>query len=237
MRCKIYPIEGANNVRDLGGYPGGCGKPVSMRRFIRGDSMSGLSESGRRAVRDLGVDCIVDLRSTMEVRTMPGSLMAAEGIAYRHIPMLDYIQSSIVNGTLDIFPESLEEMYTGLLDNAQDAFSQAFEVFADPGYSCVLFHCTAGKDRTGLTAMLLLGLAGVADDLIVEDYAWSEHLVPPTQIKNDSRLPRYLFESKPETMRAAIRHLKCAYGGITAYLRQIGVGQKQLELIRNKLFR
>ena len=136
-----------------------------------------------------------------------------------------------------MFPESMEEMYIGLLEKDQAQFREIFTLFANPKYKTMLFHCTAGKDRTGLTAMLLLGLAGVNNETIIEDYAWSQHLGPPILVEgNLSKLPQYLFESQPETMRAAIDYLEKKHGSIRAYLSHIGVDSNQMRIILEKLF-
>lgn len=222
----LLEVEGAKNVRDIGGYTGTGGRAVNKRRFIRAGGMHGLTAAGVQAVRDLGVGCVVDLRSRMEVERMPDTLREDSRIAYRHIPMLDYIQSNIssadnVADFISSFPDSMADMYVGLLENAKGSFLEVFRVFADPAFETVVFHCTAGKDRTGLTAMLLLGLAGVSHEKIVEDYSYSDTFFRARP--EEAHLPRYLFESAPATMETAIGHLVGNYGGIVPYLEHIGV--------------
>lgn len=231
MRCELLEVPGAENVRDIGGYPGIGGRPVNKRRFIRSGGMHALTQEGVRAVRGLGVGCIVDLRSTIEAKRMPDTLRDDRDIRYVHVPMLDYIQSAIAGG-LPEFPTSMKEMYIGILEKSKAELLQVFRVFADPAYHTVLFHCTAGKDRTGITAMLLDGLAGVSRADLVEDYTHSEKLGGGPIIPG---LPVYLFQSRPETIEAAIDHLDSNYGGISAYLSQIGVDDAMRSMLLEKL--
>lgn len=112
-----------------------------------------------------------------------------------------------------------------------------FELFADRRYRTCFFGCTAGKDRTGVTAMLLLALAGVAPDVIAEDYSWSSRLLKlPEDAEPDGRFPAYLGSSPAHTMLAVLRHLDRRYGGAEAYLLGAGVGAEQLGAVREKLF-
>lgn len=234
LRCDVLDVPGASNVRDIGGYPGAGGRPVAKRRFIRSGRVNELTEAGVRAVRELGVQCVVDLRSTFECARMPDTLREDAQIAYIHVPMLDYIQSEVGGEEPPQFPDSMTEMYIGLLEKSGDSFLRVFQAFADPAYRTVLFHCTAGKDRTGLSAMLLLGLAGVSHEDIIEDYSHSDKLDPQKQ--NHPSIPGYLFESKPETMAAAIDHLVVHYGGIVPYLAHIGVDDAMQRAVLAKLF-
>lgn len=233
FRCEVLDVPGAQNVRDLGGYLSWDGRPVRKRRFLRAGGLHALTSEGVAAVRALGVDCIVDLRSSFEASRMPDTLREDGEIDYVHLPMLDYIQSAIGDGGSPRFPDSMEEMYVGLLEHSGETFLRLLRVCGDPAYHTVLFHCTAGKDRTGVSAMLLLGLAGVSREDIVEDYSHSERLFPQRPLHPE--LPGYLFESRPETMEAALDHLDAEYGGVRGYLARIGVDGALEEALLRKL--
>jgi len=224
-------VDGAFNVRDIGGYRGQAGA-LAHGRFLRAGSLANLTDAGRERLLDYGVDCVVDLRSVYERSQKPGRLGEKHGVADIHIPMLDHIQSSSVHDASWI-PESLETLYIDTLKNGGADFLRVFEVFAQD-YTCILFHCTAGKDRTGMTAMLLMGLAGVPEEDIIEDYSYSHKLNHEFMIPG---LPAFLFYSKPETMRAALDMLRQDYGGISGYLAHIGVTADMREKICGKLSR
>ena len=216
-RCKVLHVDGALNVRDIGGYRGNGGV-LAHGRFLRSGTLSDLTDAGREYLLDAGVDCIVDLRSVYERIQKPGRLGQNHGIADIHIPMLDYIQSLSPHDASWI-PESLESLYADTLRNGGADFLRVFEVFASD-YKCILFHCTAGKDRTGMAAMLLMGLAGVSDEDIIEDYSYSHSLNNQLMFPG---FPEFLFYSKPETMRTTLDMLTNEFGGIPGYLEHIGV--------------
>lgn len=232
---KLYTVEGAQNVRDAGGYPTAEGGGMAAGRFVRAGSLAKLTGQGRKALAELGVNCIIDLRSSFEIRRDPDAL---DGIAadYYQIPMLDYIQSNLARGELSAFPTSMASMYRGLLDYSQEEFRRVFSLMASTSYQVVLFHCTAGKDRTGMTAMLLQELAGVDDRCIVEDYAKSQELMG--QITPPAKMPKalnYVLHARPETMRDTIDYLRVEYGGARGYLRRVGVTEAELERLFQKL--
>ncbi len=233
MQCDLLAVEGARNVRDLGGYTTKDGLILQKRRFIRSGSLWDITPAGIQALSTLGIVCIVDLRSQYEVEIMPDSFCNGQGMGYHHVPMLDHIQSNSAQGLL-VFPNSMIEMYVGLLENDKQKFKRVFEIFAQPHSGTVLFHCTAGKDRTGITAMLLLQLMGVDDQTIIQDYSWSDKLLEPPNLE-DTPFPRYVFESRPETMEATLEYVYREYGSAQQYLESIGVNNQQRETIRNKL--
>ena len=236
MRCEILELEGCFNVRDLGGYPADSGKTTRHRRFIRAGTLFGMTERGKAALHDLGIQCVIDLRSQREVDEHPDAVMHDRRFAWFHLPMLDYVHSGITEVLPEDFPSSLEEMYIGLLEDSKAKFEKLFTLFASPAYESYLFHCTAGKDRTGVVAMLLLALAGVDEQTIVEDYSHSEKLIQglfDRAILAD--LPAHLFLSRAQTMRAALQHLKSQYGSGRAYLSQIGITSELQQAILAKL--
>ncbi|MDR2909419.1 MAG: tyrosine-protein phosphatase [Oscillospiraceae bacterium] len=228
LKDRLYDIKGSFNVRDLGGYKGRDGKTVRYRRFIRAGSLMGLTPEGRQELLELGVSCVVDFRSRYELSVMPDPIMGDEAFDWHHIPMLDYINSNREGSP--VFPDSLEEMYTGMLAEAKEGFKKFFALCADSAHGCFLYHCTAGKDRTGVASMLLLSLAGVTEDDIIEDYAHSEKLLP-----DFGKGPPHLHRSPPEVMEHVLSHLDHRYGGPAGYLDRIGVTPSQREAVTAKL--
>lgn len=236
-KCHIYDIDGVRNMRDIGGYQAGDGRAVTMGTFIRSTALAKIDAEGERALRDIGVDCVIDLRSRMEREMAPDVIENSTDIRYMHVPMLDYISSNMAAGNFMDFPKSMPEMYIGLLENGKADFKRIFEIFADTDYHHYLFHCTAGKDRTGVTAMLLLDLAGVDEDTIIEDYAYTQTLLDwePMGVA-PVNVPQYLFEAVPETMRATLDYLRSKYGNAAGYLADIGIDEQQRRAIIAKLF-
>ena len=148
-------LEQAINVRDLGGYPtpDGC---TPYGRFIRADNMYGLTEADLETLYQAGVRTVIDLRTPGERERQPGSFENWRDV--RVVPC------SLLGESLDSFTgfmRSLGENYSEMIVRDRDHYRDLFEIILSENQrGGILFHCTAGKDRTGVTAALLLGLAG-----------------------------------------------------------------------------
>ena len=223
------PLKSVRNVRDLGGYPftapnGECGT-TAFRVFVRAGNLRGISAGDIESLRQYGVKRIVDLRSPFELKYMPDDFSRGRrcDFEYVSVPMLDQLNSS---GFGDTLPERMSDVYLQLLDEDTDDIARVMAALDGDGAS--LFHCRAGKDRTGVIAMLLLGLAGVDDDHIVADYEVSDrymgHGLQAQRILVSlvlrKKAPKCLFESNPEEMRRALAHLHATYGNARTYLEQ-----------------
>ena len=234
---KPLPLSGACNVRDLGGYGTADGRITCDRQFLRADSLHALGEADKEFLYDYGVRLVIDLRDVREIELCPFSL--PESICYRNIPLYDAINSNMLKGE---FPSSLRELYIGrLLEDSRKNIAQVLRTAAE-GDSCVLFNCTAGKDRTGVIAMLLLLLAGVKPDLIVADYAATEGNMKQLFALQLAALSErgisgmdYLFTSRPEEMAATLSHVQSSYGGAAPYCRGIGLTESCIARLREKL--
>lgn len=229
---QIIKIPGVHNFRDIGGYSGLRGT-IAPGRFFRSAALNRLEPPGLGRLESLGVGCVIDLRSTREAKMQPDALGCPPRFRYCHLPMLDHIQSNFASGDFSIFPENLSDMYCSLLEDSAGTFRRVFEIILEEE-NAVLYHCTAGKDRTGLVTMLLLDLAGVGGEAICEDYSLSEKLLPNEPLeKYHPDFPRYLFESRPETLRAALGFLHREFGGAAGYLEAAGFSSaSRLALIK-----
>ncbi len=230
----IYGVPGVLNIRDMGGYETKDGKITAKGRFIRSAGLARLDDG--EAIRELGVDCVVDLRSVPERLRAPDIAEDMESVRYEHVPMLDYIAATFDSRDFGNFPASMAELYIGLLKNSGGGYKRIFEIFADERNNCCLFHCTAGKDRTGVTAMLLLGLAGVSDDDIVSDYSLTDMLLTGSRLSRvEPGIPEYVVYAAEETMRETLGFLHKTYGGAAKYLESVGVGEESRAAILSKL--
>ena len=170
------PLARVRNVRDLGGCAyraeDGSQGETAYGIFLRGPSLRKLTPGDYEYLQEYGegLKCVVDLRSDFEVGHWPDPYARGrDGVAYVHVQMLDQLNSGKFR---DALPDRMSTVYKGLLDNHASSIRRVMEsidAFGQDG--CTLFHCRAGKDRTGVVAMLLLGLAGVSDEDIVADYA------------------------------------------------------------------
>lgn len=243
-QTRLLSLSGTTNVRDLGGYPAREGGVTLWRRYLRSDSLHALDASGLQQLLDYGVTTVIDLRHHLELTESPNPLAEQEAVAYHNIPMFEPPAESV--GQQLNMPASLSQMYRHLLDERQAAFQQIFTTMADAGPGVVLFHCTVGKDRTGLVAALLLSLAGVAAPVIVEDYSQSATNIAPltegfrqrladSPIDVDPTVFAHMMSSEPQTMVETLAHLDTKYGGPLAYLQHTGLTQAHLDRITARL--
>ncbi|MDI9591043.1 MAG: tyrosine-protein phosphatase [Acidobacteriota bacterium] len=233
-------LEGGMNVRELGGYATPSGRTLS-HRFLRSGSTAGLTRADARRLWGYGVRGVLDLRGRDEATSSPERLCDLLNVAYLNVSLHDY---DVTDRVLDAGDEAggyLAGTYFQMLAN-HDAVAQAFSFFCvQPERSCTLFHCGAGSDRTGIVSMLLLGLAGVAREEIVADYAYSFGYIPEVNA--------VLFEhagTARQSVRAELRmridaisavydRLVGTYGSVAGYLAAAGVASDELTRVRTRL--
>lgn len=232
-------LDGAHNVRDLGEYKNQEREELKTHQFLRADSLHNLSPSDQEKLEAYGVKAVIDLRSRQEREKAPCVWEHSGQVAYYSVPMLDEMNSSGFQGML---PERMSKLYMELLENSQKEFAQIFKIMCRYERECVVFHCTAGKDRTGVTAMLLLNLAGVESQVIAADYAASEHYMRETfrqqkeQMKSYGiEIPEYMLESKPREMERTLEFLVSEYGSAGGYLEKIGLTREEIGKLKGKL--
>ena len=241
-------VPGAYNVRDLGGYRTADGKTTRWRAFLRADSLHNLSDSTKTGLIEYGVRTVIDLRRTFETVDTPNALADMDDIQYFHLNMIGdtnppgYIAPPPDEWTT---PELTSNIYRVLLDQRQDVISETLVTLAESKGHTAIYHCAAGTDRTGIISALLLGLAGVPADTIVDDYALSAHGlrrwilaegIPDSLVGKDFNLdepPQFL--APPEAMERTLQHLSDKYGGIEPYVRHIGLTDAQINDIRNMM--
>ncbi|MDL2225233.1 tyrosine-protein phosphatase [Eubacteriales bacterium OttesenSCG-928-M02] len=235
------PLTASRNVRDLGGYPTADGKETQFHVLLRGGDITHLTEEDLSYLYTYGVRQVVDLRGTEEAETKRDKIRGYKDVAYVHAPMFESIHSNFMQGPFPDDWDGMVKLYYSLLEDSKAAIRKAFSaIAAAPG--ATLFHCTAGKDRTGILSMLLLRLAGVPDAMIITDYqvsfennsALMERLMAE-RMGQDIDVPVHVFYSKPEYMEKALAYLDDTYGSAQAYLLQIGVTQQELDAIIARL--
>jgi protein-tyrosine phosphatase len=232
-------LPGTYNMRDVGGYRTRNGRTTRWRTFWRADSLHRLPPETQAALLAHGVRTVLDLRRSDELRAAPNVFAASPAVAYRHLSLL--VDTPPVPG----IPQPLVDTYRRLLDERQAQICETLRILAAPGGLPAVVHCTAGKDRTGLITALVLGLAGVPEETIVEDYALSaRYLVGPflEEIRQRALARGYTWEQyqplvrcPPEFMRAILQYLTKRYGGIEAYAHTIGFGPEQIAQLRDAL--
>jgi protein-tyrosine phosphatase len=220
-------LGGICNLRDLGGYPVGGGGNIRWRRVLRSDSLHDLNDSGIEALLDAGLASVIDLRDASEIARQPNPFHAHRAVKYSHIPLFAHLDlKEHLAGAAGV-DDMLLGLYCEVLTQRQPALAEALAAIANAGPGAVLFHCTVGKDRTGVLAALVLAAVGASPEDIVADYALSAARIDRIRKRMlakfsadgadiKSLLP--LFSSEPATMRGMLDFLDNRYGGIDAYL-------------------
>lgn len=231
-------VPGTFNVRDLGGYPLPSGE-TRWRSLLRADGLHRLDETGMAQLVAEGVATVVDLRHDNERETQPNPFDGHPGVAYHHISLFDQLAPAVMPAG-----NVLYELYVQALTYRRNAIATVLRTIADAPDGTVLFHCTAGKDRTGIVAALVLAVAGVDTATILEDYALTKTQIAPLigKILEDAVARRVDVESftpllacEPETMAATLAHIGEAYGSVDAYLADVGLEPTTIARLKSRL--
>ena len=226
-------LEGTLNVRDLGGYPAADGRTTQWRRFLRADGLHQLADSARDELVGLGLRTVVDLRRDRELAERPSVFAALEGVDYLQV---DYVGESPIDPSQPLLegPERIGDIYCQWLEVRRNQVRDTLRALAAPGAVPALFNCAAGKDRTGVTAALLLGLAGVPDDVIAEDYSLSGWFLVHRLEECDPRTrEEYQEQASPRrAMEIVLEHLNGKYGGSEPFVRTIGLTAEEVARLR-----
>jgi protein-tyrosine phosphatase len=235
MNLRRLDWPDCQNTRDLGGLPMPGGVTRS-RVLIRSDHLGLLNASGRESLGAYGVTTVVDLRSDGEIARAPSPFAGGVGATYLHRPLIDDKNMNNIGDATDML-----ERYLFILDNRPEAFADAFTTLAH-AQGTVLFHCFAGKDRTGLVAAMLLALAGVSPEAIAADYGESDvQLAKQYEIWINDAEPdrreafRHELRCPPERILGVLEHLDRKWGGVAGYLEGAGVSPAEIDLIAGKL--
>jgi protein-tyrosine phosphatase len=224
------------NVRDLGGCPTTDGAETRWRSLLRADDLAQLTPEGVRALADYGIGTILDLRWPEEAVRQPCPVTATvPHVRYEAIPLLT---RSEYEWRLRSREPAKELWKCAVLEHVRAELRQVLAFVAAAPPEPLLFHCVAGKDRTGLLAALLLALADVRPDAIAHDYALSAQMLREGYLRRypDVEAPRILDALRcPE--EAAYNMLKFleAAGGVRTYLAQIGLSPEEIARLRARL--
>ena len=165
---RVLDVPSAMNLRDLGGYETPDG-PTVTHRFLRCGSTRCMSQKDRAYLRSYGLTHVLDLRGSGESPELTCPYARERSVVWKNVPLLGHNLSDPVFAAAQHDLDYLSRGYVAMLEN-HETIRQAVSFLATvPHDECALFHCAAGMDRTGVTAMLLLGAAGVSRTDIVRD--------------------------------------------------------------------
>jgi protein-tyrosine phosphatase len=237
---RLIALEGAVNFRDLGGYTTFDGHRTRWRVLFRADGLGELTEADLTIMRELGIRTVVDLRSGHEVEQSRFDV-DAHPVTFHHFP---FIKSLPNVEDFERAPGFLGTQYTEMLDDASTQIVGALTALAAPEARPAVFHCTAGKDRTGLLSALVLSLLGVPEETIVADYALSGEAMARLRAKLMVKYPDgksfiadsdAVFSADPANMVTLFAHLRARYGTVSAYASEVGVPDDVVSGLREAL--
>ncbi len=245
---RKLPLEGPRNFRDLGGYPTADGRRVRWGQVFRADSLAELTDADVAYLGRLGLARVIDLRGDSEIQERPNRLAGRSGFSY--------VQLAIGEGDLspaewarkfeagefgEIDASWLVRGYLRTLDERGPRVGAVLRALAEEA-SPAVFHCTAGKDRTGMVSALLLLLLGVPREVVIGDYSL-------TALYTDNRIPAadqwfaergieperaaHVLSARREAMEETLAHLDAKHGGAERFAReQAGLEAREIDALR-----
>lgn len=219
---RILPISYVYNIRDLGGYKTASNRRVKWRTIIRSGDTTEMKEAGLNYLSALPLRTIVDFRTDSEREAMPDKVPASV-VNNLFLPIEAGNIGMIDPNKAEDLPKFIENAYRNMLHDSQSEFKQFFALLEDPGNTPLLFHCSAGKDRTGIAAALFLLAIEVDKETIMQDYLLSAEYLKG---KYDFLLTRYpalepLVTVRPEYLNAFFQELEEQFGGVGNYMTNI----------------
>ena len=217
-------LQGASNFRDLGGYRNTEGRRVRRGQVFRSDHLAGLTPEDHRQLQALGVRHSLDFRGMAEFTLTPYAIPGVQRLALPIEPtVIARMQALVAQGVVPTTEETVDlmrETYRDFVNRNADTFGRFLKHLLEQPTPQV-FHCTAGKDRTGFAAALLLSALGVDRATIEHDYLLTNQLY-----KRDTRLEgqghphvmKVLWRVQPEFLQAAFDAVDAQHGGMRNYL-------------------
>jgi hypothetical protein len=241
MTERNVPFAHLHNFRDLGGYRTVDGSTVRWRRLYRSDDLARLTPDEIDQFRQIGIRTVIDLRRPAELEEH-GRIPEATGVSYRHVYLVHPRWDQDQFGNLQDRIEYVAQRYIEIAETARDGLGEALRVISDSANTPLVFHCLAGKDRTGVLAALTLSLLGVDDADVAADYALSEDAAArswawfTTHARPDlAGTVRDYPICPPASMTLTLADLRERYGSIQEYAAAAGVGPHHIAAMRANL--
>lgn len=240
-------LQGAINFRDIGGYPTKDGKHVKWGRIYRSAAINNLSADDLDKLQKLSLAYVMDFRGPYEVKAAPDKIPAnATRISLpagsENVGDSNYMKHMVQSLRSDSFLIHFYSDLTPFHDRYKPMFDELLQVNKD---SAVLFHCSAGKDRTGIAAALILYALGVDKQIIIEDYVATNYYRRNEnaravkgmmmQFKMDETTANNMMAAKESYIKATFTSIEASYGTIDTYLEKVmGLSKERRELLKHK---
>lgn len=216
-----------HNTRDLGDRNLNSENRIKPNRFVRSDFPRIVTDTEKKFLLEHNIKTIIDLRNFETVHQSPNAFMDDPRFSCGIVPL-----SSVDFHRLES-EEDMIKSYIRMIEN-ESAISVIFKTMANTRDG-VLFHCEGGKDRTGIIACILQLLAGVPDEVIIQDYLKTNDYLKDIIIKAHRIIPDYLASSRPEYIKSVLDYIRDRYENVENYLFYIGLTEEQIERLKSKL--
>lgn len=224
---RTIVLAGASNFRDLGGYIGHGGRPLQWRRLFRADHLAALTPADVARLGELGITRSADFRGATE---RAAQAYALPGVVQHALE----IEPAVIQRALELQRQGqpisaaqavglMQDTYRSFVHDNAPRFAQLFELLLDSN-APIVFHCTAGKDRTGFAAALILLALGVPRAVVMQDYLLTNTLYRPPAAWADSapnEALQVLWRVQEDFLETALHGVEVAHGGIAPYLEQV----------------
>ncbi|MEM7689002.1 MAG: tyrosine-protein phosphatase [Pseudomonadota bacterium] len=267
VAVRLLPLEGGRNFRDLGGYETEDGKTVKWGKVYRSGVMSGLTDGDYEYLSDLGISTVCDFREADERKSEPTNWRAGEIDYLTFAPPPEerdgannpmFAVFSNPEATPDDVRAAMAAGYPGIAKNEDEGYTAMFDQLA-AGNIPLAFNCSAGKDRAGTAAAMLLTALGVPRETVVEDYALSDDYVDYMAeflseearakaaeegeespygflMKLPPEMVAPLMESNPIYIETTLDAMEKEHGSVLAYIQAAyDVSDEELSAIRSAL--
>jgi hypothetical protein len=227
-------FEGCANFRDLGGHVTATGETVRYGRLYRSDTLDSLTDDDHQRFEALGIATVIDLRARGEIDKRGRLDLARHRVRYLHLPLVDVVSDPAVWDPAEVSRLDFPVLgYRKILADGADRLAVLLRTLVEPGVMPAVFHCTAGKDRTGLVAAVILRLLGVPQPEVAAEYALSEgrtrHSSASAELKQ--RYP-HVFGAPRDTMVGLLSGVEESYGSMAGYVTSLGVGPDVVDRLR-----
>ena len=226
------PMEGAYNVRELGGYAAANGAVTRYHEFLRSERLDSISKKDWDFLKCYGLGAIIDLRGEPEAEKFPNAFADDDSVAYINLP---FITDNVLD-MREVREKGFDpgQFYINLTEYRR-MVGKLMRFIIRQRKKCVLFHCTAGKDRTGVLAMILLGICGVSREDIMANYEVTySYLDGNVDVDYPVGLEKLQY-SKREWIAGAYDHILEKYGSFYRYFIACGLTPTEIRLVRRKL--
>ncbi len=246
-------IESVENLRDLGGIIAKDGRRIKKNILIRSGALHKLSEKDVGELKKAGLRRVIDLRSGLERREKPD--IEIDGVENIHLPIFSETVLGISRDSMSVTQVmktmwmDMPYLYRGMVERpeASERFSRVLSLIIEQKDGAVLWHCSAGKDRCGLTAALCLHMLGADRDTIFADYLESNKTAAPfaemiyRKVLAESgdgqraEYMRHLFMADREYLEASLERMDLLYGGIDGFIHKgLKITDAQIEAFRER---